>query len=40
MKNILGKHIFNKFLEMKEKEWLEYTKSVSDWEIKNYLELY
>ncbi|MFO7882168.1 MAG: type I glutamate--ammonia ligase [Kosmotogaceae bacterium] len=40
IKNILEKHIFNKFLEMKEKEWLEYTKSVSEWEIENYLELY
>ncbi|MFW6121415.1 MAG: type I glutamate--ammonia ligase [Petrotogales bacterium] len=40
MKNILGEHIFNKFIAMKNKEWFEYSKSVSDWEIDKYLELY
>ncbi len=40
MQSILGEHIFSKFLEMKNKEWFEYSKSVSDWEINKYLELY
>ncbi len=33
----LGKNLFNTFLRMKNEEWAEFTKSVTDWEIKKYL---
>lgn len=36
----LGKHISEKYIEAKEKEWEEYRISVTDWEIKNFLSLY
>lgn len=36
----LGKHLSEKYIEAKEKEWEEYRISVTDWEIKNSLPLY
>ncbi len=36
----LGRHISEKYIEAKEKEWEEYRISVTDWEIKNSLPLY
>ncbi len=36
----LGKHIADKYIEEKEKEWDNYRISVTDWEIKNSLPLY
>lgn len=40
MKEVLGEHSFKQYLSAKEKEWKEYLKSVSDWEIKEYLYKY
>lgn len=37
MKEVLGEHIYNKYIEAKEKEWDEYRVLVSEWEIKKYL---
>ncbi len=37
MKKALGPHIFDKYLEGKEREWDEYRTAVTDWEIKSYL---
>jgi glutamine synthetase len=37
MKDCLGEHIFSNYLYIKEKEWDEYRKSVTDWEINRYL---
>jgi glutamine synthetase len=37
---VLGKHIFEKYVEAKELEWLEYKTKVSQWEIDNYLSKY
>ncbi len=39
-KGILGEHIFNKYLEGKKKEWVDYTTRVSQWEIDEYLSKY
>lgn len=36
----LGKHIFTKYIEAKEKEWDSYRVAVTDWELENYLSLY
>ena len=37
MKKALGPHIFNKYVEGKEREWDAYRTAITDWEIKNYL---
>lgn len=40
MKEVLGEHSFKQYLNAKENEWSEYLKSVTDWEIKEYLYKY
>ncbi len=40
IKDVLGDHIYSKFIEAKEKEWEDFCKVVTDWEIKKYMELY
>ncbi len=40
MKNALGKHTFEKYLEAKTKEWDEYSIQVTKWELDKYLEIY
>jgi glutamine synthetase len=37
MKEVLGEHIFEKFIELKEKEIEEYKVAVTDWEISKYI---
>ena len=39
-KETLGEHIFEKYVESKEKEWDSYRIQVTDWEVKNYLKIY
>ncbi|PHR24664.1 MAG: type I glutamate--ammonia ligase [Desulfotalea sp.] len=39
-KETLGEHIFSKFIEAKEKEWESYRIAVTDWELKEYLDIY
>lgn len=39
MKETLGSHIFNKFVEYKTKEWDEFRQTVTEWEIKKYLKI-
>lgn len=36
----LGEHIFNKYIEGKEKEWDSYRTAVTDWEINTYIKNY
>lgn len=40
VKERLGKHIFDEYLRAKREEWDEFNKSITDWEIKKYLERY
>lgn len=40
VKEVLGEHIFNKYIEAKTLEWDEYTKQVHQWEIDKYLKKY
>jgi len=40
IKDVLGDHIYKKFLETKKKEWKEFMMHVTDWEKEKYLELY
>jgi len=39
MKETLGEHVFNKYLEIKMTEWNEFQKSVTDWEHARYRDL-
>ena len=39
MKETLGEHVFNKYLNIKKTEWNEYQKSVTDWELDRYKDL-
>ncbi|XOF33683.1 MAG: hypothetical protein ACL93V_17090 [Candidatus Electrothrix sp. YB6] len=36
----LGDHIFDHYIENKEKEWDDYRTAVTDWEVDNYLNNY
>ncbi len=40
IKQILGEHIFKNFLHVKRKEWENYRKQVTKWEIEKYLPVY
>ena len=40
VRDVLGEHIFNKYIEAKTFEWDEYTKQVHQWEIDKYLSKY
>jgi glutamine synthetase len=40
LKETLGEHIFQRFIEAKTIEWNEYRIHVSDWELKRYLPIY
>ena len=40
IKQALGEHIFNEFMDAKEREWKEFRGHVSDWEIAKYLGMY
>jgi len=37
VKSVLGKHIFEKYLEAKGKEWDDYNTKISEWELQQYL---
>ncbi len=39
-KETLGDHIFEKFIEAKEKEWDSFRTAVTEWELNNYLAVY
>jgi len=40
IRDALGEHIFQRFLEAKRQEWLEYSAMVSGWEVERYLGKY
>jgi glutamine synthetase len=37
---VLGAELIQEFLKVKRMEWVEYSRHVSDWELKRYLEFY
>ncbi len=39
MKETLGVHIFDKFIELKTKEWDEFRKCVTEWEVNRYIKI-
>ncbi len=40
VKAALGKHIFNKYIEAKKKEWNDYKTKITGWELEHYLTRY
>jgi glutamine synthetase len=40
IKDVLGEHVFNKYISAKEAEWISYNSIVHSWEIDNYLTAY
>lgn len=40
VREVLGEHAFNKYCEIKKREWKEYRLSVSEWEVTKYLGVY
>jgi glutamine synthetase len=40
VRQVLGDHVFNKYIMAKEEEWYNYTTRVTQWEIDNYLTKY
>ncbi|MBS5282934.1 MAG: type I glutamate--ammonia ligase [Clostridiales bacterium] len=40
MKEVLGSHIYTKYLDAKKKEWREFRSQVTDWEVSQYLYKY
>lgn len=39
VKNVLGNHVFDNFLHVKQKEWEEYRTQVTPWELNRYLQI-
>jgi len=39
MEQVLGKHIFQKFIDLKTKEWDDFRTTVTEWEIKKYINI-
>jgi len=40
VKDTLGEHIFNKYIQAKTREWTEYTARVTKWEVEQYMTRY
>ena len=40
LREVLGEHIYQKYIEAKEEEWEDYRKQVTSWELKHYLTKY
>ena len=40
IRDALGDNLFNEFVSLKRMEWVEYSRHVSDWETRRYLEFF
>jgi len=40
LQNVLGKHLFERYVDVKTREWDEFKKQVTDWEIETYLDTF
>jgi glutamine synthetase len=40
VRGVLGEHVFEHFVEAKEREWADYIEQVHDWEVEQYLAVY
>ena len=39
MREILGEHVYNNFITVKQKEWDAFRSHVTEWELKRYLNI-
>jgi glutamine synthetase len=37
VRNVIGEHISNRYVEARKREWAQYTAQISEWEIEQYL---
>ena len=40
MREVLGEHLFERYIDVKTKEWDEFKKQVTGWEIDTYLDIF
>ncbi|MHC4457292.1 MAG: hypothetical protein ACYS0I_09405 [Planctomycetota bacterium] len=40
MQDVLGSHLFERYIDVKTKEWDEFKKQVTNWEIETYLDIF
>lgn len=40
LRNAVGENLAREFIKLKRMEWIEYSRHVSDWETKRYLEFF
>ena len=40
LQGVLGKHLFERYIDVKTKEWDEFRKQVTPWEIETYLDTF
>jgi glutamine synthetase len=40
LQDVLGKHLFERYIDVKTKEWDEFKKQVTNWEIEMYLDMF
>jgi glutamine synthetase len=40
MREVLGEHLFERYIDVKTKEWDEFKKQVTSWEIDTYLDIF
>jgi glutamine synthetase len=40
LQDVLGKHLFERYVDVKTKEWGEFKKQVTEWEINTYLDTF
>jgi len=40
LQNVLGEHLFERYIDVKTKEWDEFKKQVTNWEIDTYLDIF
>lgn len=40
LKDVLGNHLFQKYIDIKETEWAKFKRQVTEWEINKYLDIY
>ena len=38
--SVLGEHLFERYIDVKTKEWDEFKKQVTNWEIETYLNIF
>jgi glutamine synthetase len=40
IQDVLGEHLFERYVDVKTKEWDEFKKQVTGWEVETYLDIF